>query len=88
MSLSLRYIDGNHKVQKKFINFLDFHEYVYGQGKYKAIMSTNNIDNESDNLSNFDPTKKLELKLSREILSDTVVSILKEMSINYLNVLI
>lgn len=82
MSLSLRYIDSNHRVQEKFINFLDCHEYVYGQGKRRAIMSTNNIDHESDdNLCDFDPTKKLEPKLSGEILGDTVVSILKEMSI-------
>jgi len=35
----------------------------------------------SDNLCDFDTTKKLEPKLSGEILGDTVVSILKEMSI-------
>jgi len=44
MSLSLRYIDSNHRVQEKFINFLDCNEYVYGQDKHRAIMSTNNSD--------------------------------------------
>jgi len=78
-SLSIRYIDGNHRVQEKFINFLDCHEYVCGQGKHRAIMSTNNnINKESnDNLCHFYPTKKLEPKLSGEILGDTVVAILK-----------
>lgn len=73
MSLPFRYIDGNHRVEEKFNNFLDCHEYVYGQGKQRAIMSINNIDNESyDNLCNFDPTKKQEPKISGEILCDTV----------------
>lgn len=45
-------------------------------------MSTNNIDNKSDdNLCGFEPTKKLEPTLSGKILDDTVVSILKEISI-------
>lgn len=71
MSLSLRYINANHKVQEIFIDFLDCREHVYRQRKYVGTMSTNNIDDElEDDLCNFDPTKKLEPKLSEEVLGN------------------
>ncbi|VVC37210.1 Armadillo-like helical [Cinara cedri] len=75
MSLILRYIDTNNKVNEQFIRFLDCHEYVYTQSKYDEAV--NSIDEEH----NIELSKKLEPNGSGEILDNTVVSMLKEMSL-------
>lgn len=62
MGLTLRYIDSNYKENEKYISFLDFHEYVCTQGKYDVIV------NSIDNKYSIELDKKLEPKLSGEIL--------------------
>lgn len=58
MSLTLRCIVSNYNVHKKFISFVDYHEYIYGHGKYKETYC-HGLD--------IDPGKKLKIKLSGEI---------------------
>ncbi|CAI6345100.1 unnamed protein product [Macrosiphum euphorbiae] len=69
MSLSLRNIDKENKVHERFIGFINCHNYVYtNHNELDVIEPCTNIN--------------LEPKLTGEILGNTVVSVLKDMSLH------
>ena len=70
MSLSLRNIDKENKVHERFIGFINCHDYEY--------QKFNDIEDNVEPCINMN----LEPKLTGEILGNTVVNFLKDMSLN------
>ncbi|CAH1153707.1 unnamed protein product [Phaedon cochleariae] len=85
MSLTIRNVNENNEVHERFIGFLNCHDHVYNHDQNKQSNADLDIHLLNENQMNQNDLPKSEPKLTGEILGNTVISVLLDMSMDLSN---